>query len=207
MLCRNGVYFSFSFSQGRHFVLFKRKHRIAYVSETTDRSKKDAKSDRVYSGGMFGEATGPVDNVPRDAPLGGYNKCAEQGVPSQCSRCSSAVRSAVCAAENLVTSNCLKSFTKSPQHQSHNFDDEFPILKTNAGFALKGVWNVVSPCKESGTANRECGVYHGKSQSRIYSRPQLLIPSTGWWRPNVSWSWSSRASRQYCTSARNAWHA
>jgi hypothetical protein len=32
---------------------------------------------------MFGESTGPVDNVPSDAPLGGNRKCTEQGVPEE----------------------------------------------------------------------------------------------------------------------------
>jgi hypothetical protein len=46
-------------------------------------------------GGLFGESTGPVDNVPSDAPLRGNRKCTDQGVSGQPTGCSSAVRLAV----------------------------------------------------------------------------------------------------------------
>jgi hypothetical protein len=32
-------------------------------------------------GCMFGESTGPVDNIPSDVPLGGNRKCTEHGIP------------------------------------------------------------------------------------------------------------------------------
>jgi hypothetical protein len=66
-------------------------------------------------GGMFGKSTGPVDNIPSDAPLGGNWKCTEQGVPVHRAGCSSAVLLAVRNEANLVrrharpTSKCLLS--------------------------------------------------------------------------------------------------
>jgi hypothetical protein len=52
--------------------------------------------------GHFGEPTGPVDNVPSDAPLGGNRKCTERGVPAQRAGCCTAVRLAVHNEANLV---------------------------------------------------------------------------------------------------------
>jgi hypothetical protein len=43
-------------------------------------------------GGMFRESTGPVVNIPSDAPLGGTRKWPEQGVPARRAEYSSAVR-------------------------------------------------------------------------------------------------------------------
>jgi hypothetical protein len=64
---------------------------------------------------MFGEMTGPIDNIASDAPLGGNRKCTEQGVPAQREGCSSVIRLAVRNEVNLVgrharpTSKCLLS--------------------------------------------------------------------------------------------------
>jgi hypothetical protein len=94
----------------------------------------------MQKGGMFGESTGPVDNVPSDAPLCGNRKCAEQGVTGQPTVCSGAVRVAVRNEGNLVGRHAKPPFkcllskrNKAIVHSSSN---------ANAGvegsFALRG---------------------------------------------------------------------
>jgi hypothetical protein len=87
---------------------------------------------------MFGESTGPVDNVPSDAPLGGNRKCTEQSVPAPNTGCSGAVRLAVRNEADLVgrhsrppSKRLLSQRNKSNIHSSANASVE-------GSFALLG---------------------------------------------------------------------
>jgi hypothetical protein len=50
-------------------------------------------------GGMFGESTGPFDNIPSDAPVGGNRKSTEQVVPAQRAGCSTSMLSFLVTSE------------------------------------------------------------------------------------------------------------
>jgi hypothetical protein len=52
-------------------VLFKRKHRMHRSLKQEGTRKGTLAGTGGQKGGMFGESTGPVDNIPSDAPLGG----------------------------------------------------------------------------------------------------------------------------------------
>jgi hypothetical protein len=99
---------------------------------------------------MFGESTGPVDNLPSYAPLGGNTKCTEQGVPAQRAGCSSAVRLAVRYEVNLEgrharrpSKRLLSQRNKADVHSSTNAGVE-------RGFALLGGGDGVSRGARSG---------------------------------------------------------
>jgi hypothetical protein len=76
---------------------------------------------------MFGESTGPVDNVPSDTPLGGNRKSTEQGVPAQRAGYSRAVRLEVRYEANMVgrhdrppSKRLLSQRNKADVHSSAN---------------------------------------------------------------------------------------
>jgi hypothetical protein len=50
-------------------VLFKRRYRMLMTLQQEGTQRVKPTGTGRQKGGMFGESTGPVDNVPSDAPL------------------------------------------------------------------------------------------------------------------------------------------
>jgi hypothetical protein len=113
----------------KSLLYFKQKYRMhrSLKQGGTRRGTLNFAGTGGQKEGLFGESTGPVDNVPSDAPLGGNRKCTEQSVPAPSTGCSGAVRLAVRNEVDLVglytrpPSKCLLSQrNKANIHSSAN---------------------------------------------------------------------------------------
>jgi hypothetical protein len=78
----NQTAYSFFFFE-MWIVLFKRQYRMHRSLKQEGTRRVQLTGTGRQKGGMFRESTGPVDNVPSDAPLCGNRNRTEQGVPGQ----------------------------------------------------------------------------------------------------------------------------
>jgi hypothetical protein len=93
---------------------------------------------------------GPIDNAPRDTPLGGNRNCTEQGVPTKRARYSSAVRLAVRYEENLVGSHARPPSTRLLSQQNKVNVHSRANAGVEGSFALLGSDDSVARGARSG---------------------------------------------------------